>query len=1049
MLDRKLRLLAFSVILLVLLAGLQQASRAHHLSGPLEIPVDAEGGVARPVAVAVAELVAIDERPEDAGRELVVANHDRDLVSILYNRMMAFSLHEELAVANGPAAVVAADLSCDEAEYVGEAVCDGLHSFGDLDCDGVPESFRCVGKADIATASDLEGSVSVLLNVSAGGDPDFDPAVEVIVRAGTALTSLVAVDLDGDSDPDLAATNRGDNEVAILRNDGGGTFTMDPSDAVTVGDSPASLAAADLDCSRRIAVGCQDCDDPVEDMNGDGIKDCDEPDLDGDGTLDPVEDLDGDGVRDCEEPDLDGDGVFDRGSLRWVCDEALEGHDLRAGDLNCDGIVESLECDGRALDLVVANRGSDTVSVLLNDGTGTFTRTDYGPDLNGDGAADISDPTSVAVGDLGPDRDGILDIVVANRDDDSITILRGEDLDLDGRGDGTFGNPLVLTVRDEPVAVQALPPFDDILVVHERGGPPLNGELQLVFLECDDAGACTYGPNEIYPSPGEDRNLDGDLDTGEDLNGDCLWSKGEVDLDGDGWLDTEDRNCNHDLDREDWFDGPVFVAAGDVEPDGDADVVVVNKLADTVSVLTNTLTSPAEPDHRDGSDGAGRLMDCCPEGGFFPEFCWAVFLGALDCGCGGPDCGDLLNLMDFGAQIEQVIQFQDFAQLEEAVQHLRELAQRAPLGHGVVAPLLANVRAEIDSLEGAVDVARFELPWAHRLFNAWDLDSRTHGLEVPATVPAGSNVTVSLGGGITISFDGVMESGSVTPRFRPLLEAAPTGYHTPLPNYSVDLDGSVVPASGTLMTVVMDYSAATFRPGAEVRMFHEESGVLVDRTMFSNPTSRLVAARVGSLGRFVLFGTGAVTSISCPPDVTLTCPADTSTGFTGSATASGNGGPITIEHVDRAQPAGPGSGAGTITRTWSAFDGFSGLRCRQSIEVVDGVPPVLSCPAPMTVEACVPTGGLVSVSVPPAGAADGCDFTPIIANSRTLNGPDASGFYPEGTTAVAFTAVDASGNTAICSTTVTVVDTNSVSACGGSQPRKPPLMREGASSQLP
>ena len=65
---------------------------------------------------------------------------------------------------------------------------------------------------------------------------------------------------------------------------------------------------------------------------------------------------------------------------------------VTVGDLNCDDW----------LDLVVANRDNDTVSVLLNNGDGTFaTRVDYdvgnGPrsvavgDLNGDAWLDIED----------------------------------------------------------------------------------------------------------------------------------------------------------------------------------------------------------------------------------------------------------------------------------------------------------------------------------------------------------------------------------------------------------------------------------------------------------------------------------------------------------------------------------------------------------------------------------------------------------------------------------------------------------------------------------
>jgi hypothetical protein len=82
-----------------------------------------------------------------------------------------------------------------------------------------------------------------------------------------------------------------------------------------------------------------------------------------------------------------------------------------SGDLNGDG----------RLDVVAANFGSDTVSVLLGKGDGTFAaKVDY---------ATGSHPNSLAVGDL--DGDGKLDLVVASAYDDTVGVLLG-------KGDGTF-----------------------------------------------------------------------------------------------------------------------------------------------------------------------------------------------------------------------------------------------------------------------------------------------------------------------------------------------------------------------------------------------------------------------------------------------------------------------------------------------------------------------------------------------------------------------------------------------------------------------------------
>jgi len=73
------------------------------------------------------------------------------------------------------------------------------------------------------------------------------------------------------------------------------------------------------------------------------------------------------------------------------------------GDVDRDGV----------LDLVVTNSGSNNVSVLLGDGTGSFgTATTF---------ATGTSPSSVALGDV--DRDGDLDLVVANSGANTVSVL--------------------------------------------------------------------------------------------------------------------------------------------------------------------------------------------------------------------------------------------------------------------------------------------------------------------------------------------------------------------------------------------------------------------------------------------------------------------------------------------------------------------------------------------------------------------------------------------------------------------------------------------------
>jgi hypothetical protein len=91
-----------------------------------------------------------------------------------------------------------------------------------------------------------------------------------------------------------------------------------------------------------------------------------------------------------------------------------------------------------------------------------------------------------------------------------------------------------------------------------------------------------------------------------------------------------------------------------------------------------------------------------------------------------------------------------------------------------------------------------------------------------------------------------------------------------------------------------------------------------------------------------------------------------------------------------------------------------------AVTVQDTTAPVLACPGTATAECSGPEGAQVGVS---ATASDACSAAVAVENDRTVNGGDASGLYPLGTTEVGFAATDATGNRATCATAVTVEDT--------------------------
>jgi hypothetical protein len=165
-------------------------------------------------------------------------------------------------------------------------------------------------------------------------------------------------------------------------------------------------------------------------------------------------------------------------------------------------------------------------------------------------------------------------------------------------------------------------------------------------------------------------------------------------------------------------------------------------------------------------------------------------------------------------------------------------------------------------------------------------------------------------------------------------------------------------------------------------------------------------------------GGSAPVSLSCstnlPPvavcrDVTLSASA-----VTCSAPASVDNGSHDPDNQPAAltvtqSPAGPFV-PGTHSVTLTVSDGQSSDSCTATVTVVDTTAPVIACPAERIVEATGPEGAFVTPAE--ATVSDAC--------GAAVSGPSA-GTYPQGTTAVTYTATDAAGNSASCTTAIHVV----------------------------
>jgi FG-GAP-like repeat len=273
---------------------------------------------------------------------------------------------------------------------------------------------------DLLTANTAGDDVTVLRN---NGHGNFVQAASSPESVGDNPTSVVAIDLDGDLDPDLAVANQDADTVSILRNRGNGNFTELSSSPESSGDGPKKLAAGDLD-------GDGDADLAIADTFGSTVTL-----LRNDGAGDFVPypgspKVGGQFPSAIALPDIDGDAdrdlVFSNGGSQNVsvfrnlgggnfAQLASSPESIGGGSSPSAIQAADLEGDGDQ-DLVVAVSGSDGVAVLRNPGAGNFALVPTSPETVGDF------PVDVQAADLDGDTDP--DLAIPNANTDNVTILR-------------------------------------------------------------------------------------------------------------------------------------------------------------------------------------------------------------------------------------------------------------------------------------------------------------------------------------------------------------------------------------------------------------------------------------------------------------------------------------------------------------------------------------------------------------------------------------------------------------------------------------------------